>query len=97
MATLKIKKDDGTWDYLSGIPGKKGDKGDKGDTGEAGISVTHSWDGTKLVITSASGTSSTDLKGDKGDSPVKGTDYWNEEDKAEIKSYVDQAILGGAW
>ena len=29
--------------------------------------------------------------------PVKGVDYWNEEDKAEIKSYVDEAILGGVW
>lgn len=30
--------------------------------GENGISVTHSWDGTVLTITSASGTSSADLK-----------------------------------
>ena len=54
----------------------KGDKGDKGDTGADGvdgISATHSWDGTVLTITSASGTSSADLKveygekGDKGD------------------------------
>ena len=45
-------------------------------------------------------------KGDKGDTgetgadgytPVRGTDYWTEADKAEIKSYVDQAILGGDW
>lgn len=32
-----------------------------------------------------------------GTTPVKGTDYWTEADKAEIKSYVDDAILGGAW
>ena len=32
-----------------------------------GVSVTHSWDGTVLNITSASGTSSVDLKGEKGD------------------------------
>ena len=37
------------------------------------------------------------VKGDKGDIPQKGTDYWTEEDKAEIKSYVENAILGGAW
>lgn len=36
-------------------------------------------------------------KGEKGDTPVRGTDYWTEEDKAEIKGYVDEAILGGAW
>ena len=29
--------------------------------------------------------------------PTRGTDYWTEEDKAEIKSYVDEAILGGEW
>lgn len=48
-------------------------------------------------------------KGDKGDpgepgqpgepgyTPVRGTDYWTDADKAEIKSYVDDAILGGEW
>ena len=48
-------------------------------------------------------------KGDKGDTgdngapgadghtPVRGTDYWTAADIAEIKSYVDTAILGGAW
>lgn len=35
--------------------------------------------------------------GGEGDSPVRGTDYWTDADKAEIKSYVDEAILGGAW
>lgn len=29
--------------------------------------------------------------------PVRGVDYWTEDDIAEIKSYVDDAILGGAW
>lgn len=37
------------------------------------------------------------LEGKDGDTPIKGTDYWTNEDKAEIKSYVDEAILGGAW
>lgn len=36
-------------------------------------------------------------KGDKGDTPIKGTDYWTAEDIAEIKGYVDDAILGGEW
>ena len=127
--------------------------------GEDGVSVTHSWNGTTLTVTSASGTSSVNLKGDpgtngtngtngvgvssiqqtttstaddgnniitvtltngntstftiqngskgstggkgdKGDagySPVRGTDYWTASDKAEIKAYVDEAILNGAW
>lgn len=57
-------------------------KGDKGDQGEKGS------DGAKGD------------KGDKGDtgySPVRGTDYWTAADKAEIKSYVDDAILNGEW
>ena len=36
------------------------------------------------------------LRGE-GYTPVRGTDYWTEEDKAEIKAYVDEAILGGEW
>ncbi len=29
--------------------------------------------------------------------PQKGVDYWTDDDKAEIKAYVDEAILGGEW
>lgn len=35
--------------------------------------------------------------GANGYSPVRGTDYWTAADIAEIKAYVDDAILGGAW
>ena len=35
--------------------------------------------------------------GQDGYTPQRGIDYWTEEDKAEIKGYVDEAILGGAW
>lgn len=38
--------------------------------GADGVSATHEWDGTVLKVTSASGTSSADLKGEKGDSGV---------------------------
>ena len=41
-------------------------KGEKGDAGQNGISIEHTWDGTVLSITSASGTSSANLKGDTG-------------------------------
>ena len=37
------------------------------------------------------------VQGPKGDKPIKGVDYWTEADIAEIKGYVDDAILGGAW
>jgi lysophospholipase L1-like esterase len=41
--------------------------GKDGSNGKDGVSATHSWNGTTLIVTSASGTSSADLKGDKGD------------------------------
>ena len=37
------------------------------------------------------------VKGDAGYSPIRGTDYWTDEDIASIKAYVDEAILGGEW
>lgn len=144
-------------DYFDGEPGEPGKPGYTpvkgkdyfdGEPGAPGVSATHKWNGTVLSITSASGTSSVDLKGEKGDpgktpvkgvdyfdgepgnpgytpvkgkdyfdgkdgytpvkgkdyfdgepgkTPVKGEDYWTDADKAEIKSYVDEAILGGEW
>lgn len=90
-------------EWLESLVGKDGVKGRDGNDG---ISTTHSWDGTVLTINSASGSSSSNLKGErgyKGDrgesgySPIRGTDYWTDSDIAEIKGYVDEAILGGAW
>jgi lysophospholipase L1-like esterase len=55
-------------------------KGDPGDPGTPATSVTHSWNGTVLTVTSASGTSSADLKGAKGDPGYPGTSVkhsWN--------------------
>ncbi len=63
----------------------KGDKGDKGEKGEMGATG-------KAGATGANGKDGAD-----GYTPIRGTDYWTDEDKAEIKSYVDTAILGGAW
>ena len=34
------------------------------------------------------------LKGKDGYTPVKGTDYWTADDKAEIQSYIDSQIGG---
>ena len=58
-----------------------------GKNGEDGISATHSWNGTTLTITSASGTSSVDLKGEKGDA----SDL-TEADKAEIVEEVAEIV-----
>ena len=38
-----------------------------------------------------------EFDGADGYSPIRGIDYWTDADKAEIKSYVDEAILGGEW
>lgn len=35
--------------------------------------------------------------GEDGYTPVRGTDYWTQEDIATIKGYVDEAILNGEW
>ena len=64
------------------------------DDGNNIITVTLS-NGTTSTFTVQNGSKGSD--GAKGDSPVRGTDYWTDADKAEIKSYVDEAILGGAW
>lgn len=37
------------------------------------------------------------IDGQNGKTPVRGIDFWNDNDIAEIKSYVDDAILGGKW
>ena len=61
-----------------GPKGETGDIGPKGDTGAAGangndgVSCTHSWYGTVLSVTSASGTSSADLVGPQGPTGATG-------------------------
>lgn len=35
--------------------------------------------------------------GTDGTTPERGKDYWTEEDIAAIKTYVNEAVLGGAW
>ena len=56
-----------TFNVTNGAKGDQGDPGDPGTPGTPGTSCTHSWNGTTLTITSASGTTSADLKGPKGD------------------------------
>jgi hypothetical protein len=38
-----------------------------------------------------------EFDGEDGYTPQKGVDYWTPADIAEIKYYVDEAILGGEW
>lgn len=62
--------------------GAKGDKGETGPQGPKGDTGPAGVDGKD---------------GADGYSPVRGTDYWTATDIAEIKAYIDEAILGGAW
>lgn len=81
----------------------KGIKGDKGEQGLPGKDGKPGKDG----LPGAPGKDGKDgepgPKGDKGESgadgytPIRGTDYWTAADIAEIKGYVDEAILGGSW
>lgn len=50
-----------------GADGEDGQNGAPGEDGSDGVSCTHSWAGSVLTVTSASGTSSADLRGPKGD------------------------------
>lgn len=71
-AELREARDAGE---LSGTPGPAGPKGDAGAAGRDGVDgvgCTHSWEGSVLTVTSASGTSSSDLRGPKGDAGATG-------------------------
>lgn len=96
LVTIDIKTDNAnvsaqpTSDYSggSGTPGADGQDGKDGEDGKDGISCTHSWNGTVLTVTSASGTSSADLKGSTGVAgytPVKGVDYFDGADGKDGK------------
>lgn len=67
------------------IKGAKGDKGDKGERGIQGLKGEKGDTGAKGE------------NGKDGYTPQRGVDYWTDADKAEIKQYVDEAILGGEW
>lgn len=97
-AILKVKREDGTWVEIPAIVGRKGDKGDpfvyadftaeqlealRGPKGDPGTPVSHVWNGTVLEVTSASGTTSVDLKGEKGNAFTY--EDFTEEQLAELK------------
>lgn len=74
-------------DYFDGEDGYTPVKGKDyfdGVAGKDGVSATHIWNGTTLIITSASGTSSADLKGEKGDT--------GEVDYSRLDGYLSKAV-----
>lgn len=110
---IKQSDTSGDWSAPIPFKGDKGDKAFNmrgewaADTEYAADdAVTHNGSFYIAVIltTSEPGTDSSwqmyVSKGDKGNpgyTPVRGTDYWTDADQAEIKSYVDEAILNGEW
>ena len=72
-----------------GTDGADGKDGTNGKDGVNGISCTHSWNGTVLTVTSASGTTSADLKGEKGDTGATGAQGEKGETGAAGKNGAD--------
>ena len=87
LAFLKGEKGEIGEQGPQGIQGPKGDTGNEGPAGADGVSCTHTWNGTILTITSASGTSSADLKGEKGDAGAVPAAYIVEQGSSGIWSY----------
>lgn len=88
VTTVKITDVNGTKTATinDGADGKTPVKGTDYFDGKDGVSATHSWNGTTLTVTSASGTSSANLKGEKGD---KGT-------SVTVKSVTTSTADGGS-
>jgi len=97
---------------VQGPQGPRGEAGPEGSKGEKGVDGGYYIPNVKQDVISEMILSFTPSKegmqeilrfnimlpaGDNGYTPVREVDYWTEEDKAEIKSYVEEAILGGAW
>lgn len=72
---------------IQGMQGAKGETGAQGQKGADGTPATHRWSGTTLYITSASGTSSADLKGEKGDAYTL-----NDDDMERIAAAVKASL-----
>ena len=81
-----------------GEPGKDGAPGapgPKGDTGPAGPAGQNGQDGAPGQQGPQGAPGAPGAPGQDGHTPVKGTDYWTETDKAEIVADVIAAIPGG--
>lgn len=59
--------------------------------------ATHAEEMAQSVRTDANNGAFNGEDGAPGYTPQKGVDYWTDADKAEVKQYVDDAILNGEW
>lgn len=89
--------DAGKLNGKDGQPGKDGEPGKDGKDGKNGISATHSWSGTSLTITSASGTSTVDLKGERGADGKNGTPGQPGKDGINGKDGIDGVSATHSW
>lgn len=80
-----------------GDPGEQGPKGEPGARGETGPQGEQGAQGVPGKDGEQGPPGTQGPAGADGYTPVRGTDYWTEDDIASIKSYVDDAILGGEW
>ena len=80
-----------------GAPGKDGQQGVPGASGKDGDTPYIGSNGHWYVGSRDTGKPSQGRAGTDGKTPIRGTDYWTDADKAEIKKWVDDAILNGKW
>lgn len=73
--------------------GAKGPEGPEGPRGNDGTSVTHYWEGTKLYVTSASGTTYADLRGPEGSGGGSGSGAGNSFHYYRVDSEDNELIL----
>ena len=77
-------------DYRDGEDGYTPVKGIDYRDGIDGISASHRWDGTTLIMTSASGTSSSDLKGRQGDPGYSGVHVGSDTPPDSANVWIDE-------
>lgn len=80
-----------------GEPGKDGQQGVPGASGKDGDTPYIGSNGNWYLGSRDTGKPSQGRAGADGKTPIRGTDYWTDADKAEIKKWVDDAILNGKW
>lgn len=91
---------DGEWQTIFDFSTVETVKGDPGDTPNIGANGNWFIGDTDTGVKAKGDkgdTGSAGKNGSDGKTPVRGTDYWTEADKTEIKSYVDEAIVNGEW
>ena len=90
-AVAQSVRDDADRGLFRGEQGERGDTGVQGPQGKQGVQGPRGYQGARGEKGDRGAT------GADGHTPVLGVDYWTEADKAQVRAYVDEAILGGAW